>query len=232
MAAGWKEWLSADKLTEQRIISCVYDRWKKQATIDKSRLVDQAARSVSMEIHISDDEDRIWSLSRMYSKPLRAAGYGNVIETKTQIAINDFLNRHKPFQLHCRMLNIITWRKNDNFHNDNYFRFAIEVACKSKKYEVSKSSHWVMIIYQEMKTFFTKTSFVQPIQILSAQMFGPRQHHKEHEEQNKREAGPDKNRKKNYMSLLYASTRLVGTLAVDITKINVIFWTRQQTMLC
>lgn len=108
------------------------ERWKIEATGEDLYLIDQAVKSVAMQMHISEAEDRIWSLCGAYSQALITAGYGDVIQTKLQIAINHFLKKLKPFQLHCKMLYMITWMKDENFHKENFDRFVKKVAFQAK----------------------------------------------------------------------------------------------------
>lgn len=118
IAAGWVECSTVYELTNRQIILWVEKRWKKEATGEELYSVDQAVKPVAMQMHVFEAEDRIWSLRTAYSQAVLAAAYGAIIQTKLQIAINHFLKRLKPFQfqLYRRMVDMITWRKNQNFH--------------------------------------------------------------------------------------------------------------------
>lgn len=93
----------------------------------------QAVRKVSVNTNIEEAEDRIRSLGREYVNALRSSRYAHILETKPHIAINHILKRLKPPQLYRRMQDIIIWRKNDNFHEENFDRFIREVAVQAEK---------------------------------------------------------------------------------------------------
>lgn len=96
-------------------------------------LFDHSVRTVVVDMQIIEAEDRIWSLQREYRSALQAAGYRAVIQTRGPIAINGILKKLKPYQLCCRMLDIMNGRKNENFFKENSGRFAREVAVLTEK---------------------------------------------------------------------------------------------------
>lgn len=140
LAAGWIKAPSIDQLTEAQIRQCIDERRKKGVNGEQLYLVDQAVRSVSMNMNIEDAEDRVWSLRRDYANTLRAAGYSNIIEERPHIAINHLLRKLKPVQLYQRMLDIITWRKNKGFRKENFNRFVREVAAQADKLQTEQSA--------------------------------------------------------------------------------------------
>lgn len=133
IAAGWIDAESIDTITERQILQCIEERCKRVTTGEHLYLVDQAVKNVSMNTNISEAEDRIWSLRRDYYNALRSAGYAHILETKPHIAINHILKKLKPPQLYRRMLDIMTWRKNENFHKENFDRFVREAAAQAEK---------------------------------------------------------------------------------------------------
>lgn len=95
-------------------------------------LVDQAVRNVAMNGSIAEAEDRVWSLRKNYCDALRSAAYGYIVPDKPQIVINHFHKKPKPPQVYRKMLDITNWKKDDNFHKENFDRFVLEVAVQAK----------------------------------------------------------------------------------------------------
>lgn len=99
----------------------------------KLHLVNHAVKTVEMQMHICDPKDRVWSLPRTYSEALMAGGYGVVKESKPHIAIQHFYRRLKFVQLYHRMVDIMNWRVNENFHCEEFDLFVREVAFQARK---------------------------------------------------------------------------------------------------
>lgn len=95
-------------------------------------LVDSAVRSISMQMHISELENRIWLTRRTYSQALEAAGYGDVISEKLHIANGTFLKNLKLVQLYKRMLEFIKWRNEKKFDDESTEKFAREMMIQAK----------------------------------------------------------------------------------------------------
>lgn len=133
IAAGWIDASSIEQITEEQIRQCIDERCKRETTGEQLYLVHQSVKNVTMNTSIAEAEDRVWSLRRDYHHALRSAGFAHIIETKPHIAINHILRKLKPPQLYRRMLDIISWRKNENFHKDNFDRFVREVAIQAEK---------------------------------------------------------------------------------------------------
>lgn len=104
-----------------------------EATGERLYLVNQAAKTVVMHMHIVGAADGIWSLRRENCNALRAGRSGNIIETKLHIAISRAIQKLKPHQLCCITVDIMNWRKHGNFHNENFDRFVREVAAQANK---------------------------------------------------------------------------------------------------
>lgn len=102
---------------------CVEDRCTKEATGEQLHLVDHKVKTVGMQMHIYEPEDIVWWLSRTYLKALKAAGYGELIESKPHIALQHFLKKLNPTQLYHRMVDIINWKKNENSDKENFDRY-------------------------------------------------------------------------------------------------------------
>lgn len=74
-----------------------------------------AVRSVSMQLHISGLEEKLWSMRSLFLQALEPAGYANLTSKKPCVAIRQFLKRGEPFQLIKNMLDNITWKKDEKF---------------------------------------------------------------------------------------------------------------------
>lgn len=74
-------------------------------------------------------------MRRSYLQALYAARYEDIITNKTHIATNQFLRKFKIFQLCKRVLDVITWRMDETFDEENYDRSAGEVAIQAKNIE-------------------------------------------------------------------------------------------------
>lgn len=83
-------------------------------------LVDQTVKIVTMQMHIVEAEDKTWSLRRDYSNALQAACYEDIIYSKPHISINRILKKLKPHQLYLQMLDIMEWKKIENFHKRKF----------------------------------------------------------------------------------------------------------------
>lgn len=99
IAAGRVYCSCIDELTESHIVEYVDNRSTIKATGEVLHLVDHADKTVGVQMHIFEPEDRVWSLRRTYSQALKAAGYDELIELKPHIAIQHFLQRLKSAQL-------------------------------------------------------------------------------------------------------------------------------------
>lgn len=111
-------------------------------------------------MQIERTEDRVWSLRKDYSNALRAAGYVEVIENKPHIAINHILRKLIPSQLHRRMLDIMSWRKNENSPTENSNRFLRKVVAQADKLQTGhpvilplERNQVKKVGYQDKKTF-------------------------------------------------------------------------------
>lgn len=126
IAAEWIDAASINAIIERQILRCNEDLWRRSATGEHLCLVDGVVKKVSMHTRKAKAEHRIWPLRRQYCNALRSAGYARIPETKTHIAISHILKKLKPSQLYRRMLDIVIWRKNENFHYENFDRFVRE----------------------------------------------------------------------------------------------------------
>lgn len=153
ITAGWIEANSIDELTERQIQECVESRCHRPIDGEKLYMLEQAVRGVSMQMNITDAEDRVWTLHREYCSALRKAGYGDLQDAKPHITIDHILKKLRPPQLYRRMRDIIAWRKNDNFHKENFSRFMQEVAKQAEKIQVEQRS----IHFHTDKTERTRT---------------------------------------------------------------------------
>lgn len=133
IAAEWVECSPLEELAESQNIWCVKERCKREATGEELYLVNQPVEFEAIQMHISKAEDRIRSLRRVYLQALQEAGNGDVIQTKPHIAINRFLKKLKSFHLYSRILNMITRKKDENLHEENFDWFATEVAFQTTK---------------------------------------------------------------------------------------------------
>lgn len=116
IAAEWIEVQSTDEYTEHQIRQCVEDRGVRDVTGEQLYLVDQAARTVAINMNIIEAEDGIRSLKSDYTDFLQAAGYAHLTNTKPHIAINRILKILKPHQLYTRMIVIMMWKLSENFY--------------------------------------------------------------------------------------------------------------------
>lgn len=96
-------------------------------------LVDHAIITVVMQMHILDSENRVHPLQRHCCLALQAAGYGDVVKTKLQIAIMHITKQLKPHYLQNEMWGIVSWRKNENFDNVDFNRLMRKVAIQTEK---------------------------------------------------------------------------------------------------
>lgn len=55
--------------------------------------IDNAVRSVSTQMHISEPEGRIWAMRRLYSQAMEAARYGDLISEKSHISFGHLLKK-------------------------------------------------------------------------------------------------------------------------------------------
>lgn len=130
---GWTDAPSIDEISEGKCVMCIEHRCKRSKTREHVYLVDQAVRSESMNTNVSESEGKIWRLRRENCNNQRSAAYANITESKPHIAIKNILKKPKPPQLNRRMLDIMTWRKNKNFHKENFDRFVREAAVHVRK---------------------------------------------------------------------------------------------------
>lgn len=133
IAAGWVDYSSIDELMKRKIRQCMEETRKKKAKGENLYLVDKKIKTAEMQMHIYTPEDQVWSLRRTYAQALRAAGYGELVESKALTTINHFLKRRKPPQLYRRTVNMMTWIKNEIFHKKNFGHFVRKVSIQAKK---------------------------------------------------------------------------------------------------
>lgn len=94
-------------------------------------------------MHISEPEDRTWSPQRLYSQALEEVGYGDLISGKIHIAIGHFLKRLNLIRLYKRMLEVIMWRKERKFDEEEFDRFVREVVIQAKKIQSEQRGAYI-----------------------------------------------------------------------------------------
>lgn len=133
IVAGCVDSVSVNKLTEIQTKLYVENKSKKEATREKLYLIGRAVKPAAILMHILEAEHRLWTLYRAYTQTLRAATYAEIIEISPHIAINHFLKRSGPLQIKHRCMDMITLRKNESFHEENFNRFVRKVAVQARK---------------------------------------------------------------------------------------------------
>lgn len=81
-AAGWIESPSIAERTESQNKTFIEESCEGKMTVKEWYLVDNAVRSVSMQLHISQPEGWIRSLQRLYSQALETAENWNSVSKK------------------------------------------------------------------------------------------------------------------------------------------------------
>lgn len=89
--------------------------------------------NVAMKLHIIKAKERIWSLHRDNLIALRNNWFGTIPEPMPHIAIKHILQRPKPPYLKARMVDIITWRRNDNLDKRDFKGFMGQVIKRARK---------------------------------------------------------------------------------------------------
>ena len=136
ITAGWIKAGSVDAITEDDIKNCV----KARAVIDIDdkkdlSVIERAISGVSMDMTIADPENRVWTLDVEYTKALEAAGIENLTDSKPHIAIRHVIGMIRPAALLKQVQDVITWRKNEKFHERDYPAFMRELAVLAKDFE-------------------------------------------------------------------------------------------------
>lgn len=138
-AAGWIKAPSIDKVTDAQSQQCIEGMCKKDVNDKQLFPVDQAVKSVIMNMNKEDTMDRVCSPRRDYANTLRASGYVNVVGKKPHIDMNQILRKPKPVQLYQRMQEAIIRRKNENFYKETFNCFLREVAVQADKLQTEHS---------------------------------------------------------------------------------------------
>lgn len=160
IAAGWINAASLNKIAEKQIYQCIAQCCKRDTKGELLYLVDQTVNNVDMNTSIAEAADRVWPLRRKYHNVLRLASYGYIMQTRPHIAISDMLKKLKLPQLYRRMLEIISWRKNENSHNTIFDRIVWEVAVQVDMIQVAaRGTHWSYQPANKEPTYRGKKTF-------------------------------------------------------------------------
>lgn len=133
LAAEWIETSSIDEITERQVQLCVEERCNHKADGGHLFLINLAVKNVAMDMQMIESNKRVWTLRRDYCNALRNAGYGDLHIKKPHLAINHILGKLKPHALYKRMNDLISWRKDENFHKENFDRFVREIATQAER---------------------------------------------------------------------------------------------------
>lgn len=101
-------------------------------------LINEAVKGVSIRMQIIEAAGMVWILRGDYCSALRNAGFRDLHIDKPHIPIEHFLKRLKPYAVHRRMGDIITWRKNKDFHREDSDSFIREAAIQAEKLHVEE----------------------------------------------------------------------------------------------
>lgn len=82
-------------------------------------MVYNGVKKLAMHMHFTDAQNKVWTLQREFCLALKSAGFGDLTETKPHIAIQHIIKRLKPYNLKSRMMDIVHWKKNENFHEED-----------------------------------------------------------------------------------------------------------------
>lgn len=89
-------------------------------------------------MHVVDAEERVWTLHREYCSALRKASYADLQVAKLHLSIAHISKKLKPQQLHKWMMDIIAWKRDENFQKENFGRFMREIAVQAEEMQVEQ----------------------------------------------------------------------------------------------
>lgn len=128
---------STIEVTEGQLISLVGRSCKWDENGEKRYLVNEAVRRVEKKMHISEAQDRYWTLQRDYLLALETVGYDDIPQENLHIAMKHILSKFNPLYLKARMRSITVWRKNENFDKKDFDALK-EVASKLTNCKVKR----------------------------------------------------------------------------------------------
>lgn len=133
IATEWVLVQPIQEIKEDNLIDCVRNRCLRTEDGENLFSTDAASGKVAMAMQIPEAEGRAWSLHKDSSEELRNSSYGDLTTSKPHIAIRNIMERVRPQFLKTWKLDIICWRKNDNFDLKDFKAFMREVALQAKK---------------------------------------------------------------------------------------------------
>lgn len=135
LTAQWETAATVEDNTEEQLRHCIRIQAFSEATENQLFLIDQAVNGVKMNMSLFEAEDCVWILHGQYLIMLKIAGFVNLIEKKSHIAIGHILKRVQPTELRNRMNDIIKWRKDDNFDRKCSATFMRELVKQANRFE-------------------------------------------------------------------------------------------------
>lgn len=109
-----------NEFPERQIQLCEESRCGCKVEREDLHLIEQDRRGVRMQMHIVDGEYLDLSFYREYCNTLQKAGYADLQILKQHLTIEHIIKTLSSQQLCKRMMDSITWRKNENFSKGNF----------------------------------------------------------------------------------------------------------------
>lgn len=133
MTFGWIPADTVDEISEQSLKDCIQKRANREPKDHELGRVDTIVSNVHMNTSISLLEDRVYDLVQKYLQVLEGAGLKELPKQKPHISIKHILKRIKPKSLYKCMIDIIEWRKNEQFDRKNFGLFVQELAKQASR---------------------------------------------------------------------------------------------------
>lgn len=128
IAAQWISVDSIDKITDALVTNCIESRTSREIDVGNLHQINEAVKHVSMNMSITDADDRIWTMHSDYMAALEDAGFGQLPDTKPSVAIKHFFEKLRPNPLKQEIQNYIEFNKAEKIDQKDFNGFVRKVA--------------------------------------------------------------------------------------------------------